>query len=73
MAKNHLCWINTVFFVLVLFLPATSCSKPSDTETNKIFGTLADIDSNLYKTIQIGSQTWMAENLKTTRYNDSIY
>ncbi len=71
MTKNYLCWINAIFFVLVLFSPATSCSKQSDTETNKIFGTLADIDSNLYKTIQIGSQTWMAENLKTTRYNDS--
>jgi uncharacterized protein (TIGR02145 family) len=48
--------------VLLLFLVHTCCKD----EDNII----KDADGNVYTSVIIGTQTWMAENLKTTKYND---
>ena len=33
-------------------------------------GSVADIDGNIYKTVKIGNQEWMADNLKVARYQN---
>jgi uncharacterized protein (TIGR02145 family) len=62
--------ISTFFIIGLLTFLSTSCKK--DDKTGEI--TVKDIDGNIYKTVTIGSQVWMAENLKVTRYSngDSI-
>lgn len=35
-----------------------------------VYGTMTDQEGNIYRTITIGTQTWMAENLRTTTYRN---
>lgn len=42
----------------------------ADAFSQQSCGSVTDYDGNTYKTVQLGSQCWMAENLKTTHYSD---
>ncbi|HBE41603.1 MAG TPA: hypothetical protein DDW27_10455 [Bacteroidales bacterium] len=53
----------TLCFLLSILIFTCGCKKDDDK-------TLTDVDGNNYKTITIGGNVWMAENLRTTKFND---
>ncbi|MCX6226599.1 MAG: fibrobacter succinogenes major paralogous domain-containing protein [Bacteroidia bacterium] len=69
-----------IFLIVLICAPLfiSNCKKDSADQDKPhllfnsgiTYGAMADNDGNTYKTIQIGTQLLMAENLKTTKYSD---
>jgi uncharacterized protein (TIGR02145 family) len=64
--------ITRLLLAAVLILVSTSCVKDflEYFNGNKGGSGIKDVDGNLYTSVKIGEQTWMVQNLKTTRLND---
>jgi uncharacterized protein (TIGR02145 family) len=57
--------IDFMVFMILILIAAVSCEKQNEDKT------ISDIEGNVYQTVKIGNQLWMAENLRTSRFNDS--
>ena len=58
---------SLIIFLIVLFT-IFACEK--DPTSSKDDETITDIDENVYKTVTIGDQVWLAENLKVTHFRN---
>jgi uncharacterized protein (TIGR02145 family) len=64
MKQKAKCWFCQLFIMVILFTLLSNCKK--DNNDNII----TDIDGNVYHSVTIGTQIWMVENLRTTKYRD---
>lgn len=59
--------IIQLMFIFAISFTFIQCDDDTDGNETE---TVTDIDGNVYTTVRIGNQVWMAENLKVTTFND---
>ncbi len=64
MKKRFLSLIHLSLISVLILMLAAGCKKKDDSPT------VTDVDGNVYNTVQIGSQVWLKQDMKTTRYRN---
>ena len=58
------------FLLLINVFCSAGCKKDDIVPLPPDTGSVTDIEGNIYKTVRIGTQVWMAENLKVTKFRN---
>jgi uncharacterized protein (TIGR02145 family) len=66
MKKNFFIFYSLALFGISFLISA--CKE--DDDIIPLYDTVTDIDGNVYHSVTLGTQVWMLENLKTTRFNN---
>ena len=71
MKKNFRIWVYSLVVIGAFTVLVSGCGKDdkNDPGVTDLVDNI-DIDGNVYTTITIGTQVWMVENLKTTKYRN---
>lgn len=54
----------------LMLISAMSSANDINTELNKLEDTVQDVEGNSYRTVKIGNQVWLAENIRSTKFQD---
>ena len=64
-------WLCYFIVTGLLLIFNNSCKKANDSPVEKLSADkVIDKDGNIYKTVTIGTQTWITEDLRTTKYSN---